>query len=98
MNQESALDLSTYFPPVSEFTLRPWAKAFGSDYYGALQVAAEYCGLPTVPLPFPSYCWQHGTWPPWQKIRAEVLVYNVPKSTSCLVARKDEATFLKAGG
>jgi hypothetical protein len=98
MNKEPAVDLSTLLPPVSASKLRPWAQAFGSDYYGALQVAAEYCGLRTVPNRFPCYCWQHGTWPPWQKIRAEVLVYNVPKSTSCLVARQDEVPFLKAGG
>ncbi len=98
MNKEPSLDLSILLPPISEFNLRPWAQAFGSDFYGALQVAAEYCGLRTVPARFPSYCWQHGTWPPWQKIRAEVIVYNVPKSTSCLVARQDEVAFLKAGG
>jgi hypothetical protein len=43
MNKEQAVDLGTLLPPVSEFKLRPWAHAFGSDYYGALQVAAEYC-------------------------------------------------------
>ncbi|MGC2332004.1 MAG: hypothetical protein WA581_11160 [Candidatus Acidiferrales bacterium] len=98
MNEAPSLDaISTRLPPVSEFDLRPWAQSFGSDYYGALQVAAEYCGLRAVPARFP-FCWQHGTWPPWQKIRAEVLVYNVPKSTRCFVARQDEVAFLKAGG
>jgi hypothetical protein len=98
MNKRPGLDLSSRLPPVIDFSPRPWAEAFGSDYYGALQVAAEYCGLRTVPASFRCCCWQHGTWPPWQKIRAEVIVYNVPKSTSCLVARQDEVPFLKAGG
>jgi hypothetical protein len=97
MNMEPVFNVDTHLPPVSEPNLRPWAQSFGSDFYGALQVAAEYCGLRTAPAHFP-YCWQHGTWPPWQKIRAEVIVYNVPKSTTCFVARQDEAAFLKAGG
>lgn len=97
MNKEPTLNVSTHLPPVSEFNLRPWFQSFGSDYYGALQVAAEYCGLRTVPARFPC-CWQHGTWPPWQKIRAEVIVYNVPKSIRCFVARQDEVAFLKASG
>jgi hypothetical protein len=97
MNQGPALDLGIRLPPVSQFNLRPWDQSFGGDFYGALQVAAEYCGLRSVPKRFP-FCWQHGMWPPWQKIRAEVIVYNVAKSTKCFVARKDEVAFLKAGG
>ena len=97
MNKESVIDVSTRLPPISEFELRPWTQSFGSDYYGALQLAAEYCGLSKVPAHFPG-SWQHGTWPPWQKIRPEVIVYDTPKTVRCFVARQDEVDFLKAGG
>jgi hypothetical protein len=97
MNNESVIDVGTRLPPISEFELRPWTQSFGGDYYGALQVAAEYCGLSKVPAHFPG-SWQHGTWPPWQKIRPEVIVYDTPKNVRCFVARQDEVDFLKAGG
>jgi hypothetical protein len=91
------VDISERLPPVSEFTLRPWSQSFGGDYYGALKVAADYCGLPKLPPHFPGN-WQHGTWPPWQKIQPEVIVYNAPRSATCFVARHDEVSFLRAAG
>lgn len=91
------MDISARLPAVKAFNLRPWTESFGGDYYGALQVAAEYCGLRTVPARYPG-SWQHGTWPPWQKIQPEVIVYNAPKSDRCFVARQDEVAFLEAGG
>jgi hypothetical protein len=97
MHSESFLDESARLPPVVESKLRPWTESFGGDYYGALQVAAEYCGLSKVPARFPG-SWQHGSWPPWWKIRPEVIVYNAPKTARCFVARQDEVAFLKEGG
>jgi len=97
MNNDTFQDVSMRLPPVCEFKLRPWTQSFGGDYYGALQVAAEYCRLSKVPTHFPG-SWQHGTWPPWQKIRPEVIVYNAPKTATCFVARQDEVAFLKEGG
>jgi len=91
------MDVNTLLPPISEYALKPWCQSFGGDYYGALQVAAEYCGLQEPPSRYPG-AWQHGTWPPWQQIRPEVVVYDAPKSIRCFVARQDEAAFLKAGG
>ena len=91
------MDLSTRLPPVSDFTLKPWGQSFGGDYYGALQVAADYCGLHEVPPCFPG-SWQHGIWPPWQQIQPEIVVYDAPRSTGCFVARQNEVTFLKAAG
>jgi hypothetical protein len=90
-------DLSARLPAVSEIALRPWPQSFGGDYYGALQVAADYCGLRKVPQRFPG-SWQHGMIPPWHRIRPEVVVYDAPRSAKCFVARQDEATFLKEGG
>jgi len=95
--KESAMDVSSLLPPVSEFKLRPWSEWYGADYYGALEVAAEYCGLRKAPPHF-SGSWQHGTWPPWQRIQPEVVVYNAPRSFRCYVARPDEADFLNAAG
>ena len=91
------MDLNARLPPVSELMLKPWSQSFGGDYYGALQVAADYCGLRQVPPRFPG-SWQHGTWPPWQKIQPEVVVYNAPKSLRCFVARQDEVSFLSTVG
>lgn len=91
------MDVSTRLPPVSKFMLRPWGQSFGSDYYGALQVAADYCGLRKVPSRFLG-SWQHGTMPPWQQIQPEIVVCDAPKSARCFVARQDEVTFLKAAG
>ncbi len=93
----SEIDVSMQLPTVSEFRLRPWELTYGADYYGAVQVAADYCGLRRVPLRSPGV-WQHGTWPPWQCIRPELIVYDAPKSSKCFVARKDQVTFLQAAG
>ena len=90
-------DLNRRLPPVREFALRPWEKTYGGDYYGALQVAAEYCGLSEVPQHFPGD-WQHGTIPPWHRFCPGVVVYGAPSSHRCFLARRDEAEFLKAGG
>ena len=90
-------DINSRLPPVSEFRLMPWSRSYGGDYYGALKVAAKHCGLGEVPERYPGN-WQHGTWPPWQKIQPEVLVYGAPKSSRCFVARPDEVVFLKEGG
>jgi len=91
------MDASTGLPPVNEIRLRAWRQSFGGDFYGALQVAADYCGLQKVPPRFPGN-WQHGVWPPWQQIQPEIIVYDAPKSTTCFVARQDEVTFLKPAG
>jgi hypothetical protein len=84
-------------PLVREGDLRPWSQTYGGDYYGALQVAAEYCGLRKVPLSFPG-SWQHGTIPPWHRLRPEVVVYDAPRSAKCFVARLDEEVFLRESG
>lgn len=91
------MDANTGLPPVSEIRLRSWRESFGGDYYGALQVAANYCGLHKVPPHFPG-SWQHGVWPPWWQVQPEIIVYDAPKSANCLVARKDEVAYLKAAG
>jgi hypothetical protein len=87
----------THLPAVRERDLRPWSQTYGGDYYGALQIAAEYCGLSKVPSSFPG-CWQHGTIPPWHRLRPEVVVYDAPRSAKCFVARQDEEAFLREGG
>ena len=90
-------DLNNRLPPPREFALRTWEEAHGGDYYGALQVAAEYCGFSTVPQHFPGV-WQHGMIPPWHQFRPEIVVFNATRSQRCFVARRDEAEFLRAGG
>lgn len=89
--------LSERLPAVKEYRLRPWSVSYGGDYYGALDVAAEYCGLARVPERLPGN-WQHGTIPPWHRFRPEVVVYGAPPSVRCFVARPDEEMFLREGG
>ena len=91
------MDLNSCLPPVSEIKLRPWKQSYGADYYGALRVASDYCGLADIPHHFPGM-WQHGAWPPWMLLRPEIAVYDAPKSTRCFVERQDEVEFLKTGG
>ncbi len=50
-----------------------------------------------APSSFPG-SWQHGTIPPWHRLRPEVLVYDAPRSTKRSVARQDEEAFLREGG
>lgn len=91
MQYESAL------PPIREFDLLPWQKSFGTDYYGALDVAAEHCGLRQVPR-----CevgtWQHGAAGPWEQVQPETFVCLSPRAIPCFVARRDEALYLRAAG
>ena len=91
------MDLSTCLPPVSEFRLRPWNKSYGGDFYGALEIASDYCRLHKVPPVFPGV-WQHGVMPPWQQFQPEILVFDAPRSLRCFVARKDEVHFLAGAG
>jgi hypothetical protein len=90
-------ELDSRLPPVREKELRSWSQTFGTDYYGALEVAAQYCGLSKVPPLLPG-SWQHGTIPPWHRLRPEVVVYDTPRSMRCFVARSDEEVFLRDGG
>jgi hypothetical protein len=94
---DAAAELNKRLPPPCEFALRTWEEAHGGDYYGALKVAAQYCGLSTVPHHFPGV-WQHGMIPPWHRFRPEIVVFDAARSQRCYVTRRDEAEFLRAGG
>ncbi len=93
----TTFDINADLPLVKEIQLGPWRRSYGAHFYGALQVAAEYCGLPRVP-PQLFGSWQHGVWPPWQKVQPEIIVYDAPKSMRCFVAREDEVAFLQPAG
>jgi len=81
-------------PPVVPFRLRV---VTGSDYYGAFQEAAAYCGLRRVPYLSPR-AWQHGSVPPWQQVQPEMIISCAPQKVQCLVARRDEETYLRQAG
>jgi hypothetical protein len=71
-----------------------------SHVYGALHVAANYCGLSKTPETF-NGVWLHGCSDPWEnRIFPESIAYNVPKikDINIYVARKDEADSLRAIG
>jgi hypothetical protein len=97
LSQSIRTELDARLPPVRERERSSWSQTYGTDYYGALEVAAQYCGLPRLPAALPG-SWQHGTIPPWHRLRPEVVVYDAPRSMRCFVARKDEEVFLREGG
>lgn len=85
-------------PEVRPFRLMPWTKGYlGTDYYGALHVAAEYCGLTAVPELHPGI-WQHGAVPPWQQVQPEMCIYCAPRNLPVWVARQDEVAYLREAG
>lgn len=92
-----SLDLKNNLPPVSSIEPLLWEDWFGVDFYGALDVAAEYCGYNGIPS-LPLGTWQHGVMPPWQQVQPEVVVYGAPKHLRCFVARKDEVDYLQHAG
>lgn len=71
-----------------------------SYYYGAANVAAEYCGLKRLPLSFRGW-WMHGWAPTWYQIHP-ILLLHVPAESRKLwpfwVARQDEVEFLASHG
>jgi hypothetical protein len=95
MNQTT--ELWRQLPPVRPFQCLSWDEWFGVDFYGALDVAAEYCGLRDVPQ-LPPGTWQHGVMPPWQQVQPEVVVYGAPPRLRCFVGRKDEVDYLNQAG
>jgi hypothetical protein len=86
-----------YLPPQSLFKLRPWREFYGTEYYGAIHVAAEYCGLRSPPNLLPG-TWQHGIMPPWWQVQPEIMVFDAPRSQPCFVARQDEVEYLAKAG
>jgi len=70
----------------------------GSDSYGALDIAAKYCGIYKPLTEFKSL-WQHGCQPPWWHV-PEIHVYH-RKPLDCdrfFVARDDEKELLHKAG
>jgi hypothetical protein len=84
-------------PEVKPFSCLPWETSYGVDFYGSLDVLAEYCGLKKVPNISPS-TWQHGHVPPWRQVQPEVVVYGAPRTLKSFVGREDEVVYLKNGG
>lgn len=84
-------------PPVKRFVASKWEEYCGSDFYGALHVAARYIGLKAPPGQFFGV-WQHGCVPPWQQVQPEMCIYCAPKNWPCWVAREDEVDYLRKGG
>ena len=91
MNWESML------PSPEPFPLLPCAESRGTDYYGAMHVAARYCDLANGALPSPGV-WQHGCQPPWQHVAPGILVYQAPRHYAAFVGRVDAAAYLKHHG
>ncbi len=67
--------------------------------YGALHVAATYCGMLRPPESFPGI-WQHGCNSPWTPKIPKLHDYSVPDSETRLVfvARKDQEELLTTNG
>lgn len=68
-----------------------------SSHYGALFVAARYCGLSELPSPSVGF-WQHGVHMPWNLDNPKLIAASALPSERCFVARQDEkAALLKHG-
>jgi hypothetical protein len=72
------------------------------EFYGALSVAARYCGLERVPAPIKG-TWQHGHHGPELNIDPEIVVgldgtSRFRKSFPQFVAREDQRIFLESKG
>jgi hypothetical protein len=94
MNQ---INIEELLPLVSSYVPRAYQIGFGSDYYGALEVAAAYCDLKAMRNVFPGV-WQHGCVPPWQHVQPEMVIYGAPRGARCWVARKDQESYLRESG
>lgn len=97
MTTSAITRLSDTMPDVRPFQTIPWNKGYGTDYYGALHVAADYCGLTAVPELHPGV-WQHGAVPPWQQVQPEMCIYCAPRNLPVWVARQDEVVYLREAG
>jgi len=86
-------------PHTINFVKRLGQEYASSDNYGAIKVAAEYCGIKE---PFKSLkaIWQHGCLKPWFMEFPETLVYNAPRAINktVFVARKDQEKYLSDAG
>jgi hypothetical protein len=71
-----------------------------SDHYGALRVAADYCGRASAGEYFVRGLWQHGCFGPWQEYSPGVLVYHAPgaQRLPIYVARREQADHLRRHG
>lgn len=92
-------EITGLLPERTTFPLRSEDNNFGwSDYYGAIRVAARYCGKKYKDTLF-DFFWNHGCAPPWQNLHPNAITYGFknPKA-KYFVARKDQETFLKENG
>lgn len=68
--------------------------------YGAGRIAADYCGLHSVPSTFRG-CWQHGWHPGWLKLTPDLVATESLRRGSrgpIFVAREDEENYLTEHG
>jgi hypothetical protein len=92
------LDMEILLPEIIQFDNPERAENGWSDHYGALYVAASYCGIELPELFFPHF-WQHGCFGPWVK-DCSSLIFNIknPKNRKLFVAREDQASVLSNSG
>jgi hypothetical protein len=85
-------------PEIIQFQQRCAQETAWSDHYGALYVAAAYCGIELPETKFP-HVWQHGCIGPWMNDHVQ-LVFSTPnpETKKLFVARKEqEKSLLDAG-
>lgn len=85
-------------PEITQFQLFCSHESGWADSYGALFVAAAYCGI-DLPFGVFPHVWHHGCMGPWTRFPRQ-LSYNLPPSNDkgFFVARKNEEALLKSGG
>lgn len=97
MNLHFKERLLSSLPERKIFALARFARSFGTDFYGSLHEAAEYCGMKKPPF-VPRGMWLHGVYYPWWLISRSYVTNLCPISAPCWVARQDEASFLLRKG
>ena len=89
-------DVHLDLPPVVKFRHRG-----DVQYYGAMDVAADYCGLHGSALPSPRGLWQHGWIEAARRLAPECLfgiARKISTDQKCWVATAEDERFLRANG
>jgi hypothetical protein len=88
-----------YLPDVQEEETNSYRALGYSDHYGALRIAARYCGMEEPVKPF-NAVWMHGCIGPWHNFDPGGLgiAADSPKSLRILVARNDQEVLLRSYG
>lgn len=98
LNSQDTSQYDISIPNKVAFELKMRQEQGWSDNYGAMYIAARYCGIEDEPPPF-NHIWQHGCFGPWLKSH-QMRYYDSPAASKCkiFVSRQDEVLALRGKG